>query len=71
MLEKDEDDLSEETDAVPNIDRTVMDEYSKKFGFVDWFLTSAKENTNLEAGTRRLVEMVQYIHLLPIANLLH
>ena len=35
-----------------------MDEYSKKFGFVDWFLTSAKENTNLEAGTRRLVEMV-------------
>ena len=42
----------------PVISKEIMDEYSKKFGFIDWFLTSAKDNINLDTGTRRLVEKV-------------
>ena len=35
---------NEEDNSAHIISKEIMDEYSKKFGFIDWFLTSAKEN---------------------------
>ena len=49
---------SEEDFSAHVISKDIMDEYSRKFGFIDWFLTSAKENTNLDDGARRLVSKV-------------
>jgi len=49
---------NEEDNSAHIISKEIMDEYSKKFGFIDWFLTSAKENTNLDVGARRLVSKI-------------
>eukprot|EP00795_Rhopilema_esculentum_P008455 gene8455-14442_t len=49
-------------DTPPQIAKEVMDEYSEKFGFADWFLTSAKENINLEIGIRKLVSKILENH---------
>lgn len=48
----------ENQDDAIKFDESIMEEYCKKHGFVDWFLTSAKENTNLATGTKRLVEKI-------------
>ena len=36
-----------------------MDEYCKEKGFVGWFETSAKENTNIEEAAKFLVDQVK------------
>ena len=53
-----EEDENDGYSSQPVISKEIMDEYSKKFGFLDWFLTSAKDNINLDVGTRRLVQQV-------------
>lgn len=55
LLENDDNDL---TSKGPAITKEVMEDYSKKYGFIDWFFTSARDNVNLEDGTRRLVEKI-------------
>ncbi len=37
-----------------------MDKYCQDKGFVKWFETSAKENTNIETAIRYLINEVMY-----------
>eukprot|EP01087_Luapelamoeba_hula_P025040 TRINITY_DN974_c0_g1_i1.p1 TRINITY_DN974_c0_g1~~TRINITY_DN974_c0_g1_i1.p1 ORF type:complete len:226 (-),score=37.42 TRINITY_DN974_c0_g1_i1:151-780(-) len=38
--------------------KEVMDEYCKENGFVSWFATSAKENTNVDEAVASLIETI-------------
>jgi len=67
--------LGNKCDLPHETDKAMLKSFCEKHGFINWFETSAKENTNIEEAVLALVKAISETHTLepvtPHADIIH